>query len=171
MSEEFCDGVKILLKRMESNPEEFKDTDKWEQFTSPHNLRDGFWSHALSPEEIEALRDGMRKIYKDVFTKRVMSTLLEDKEVALGPYTVKERPPGTWVSLGGAGGGGTGVLAAQNSIISAQNPYNPYQATNTTGTRLANLHQELHKYKAAKIEEDAKKLGLGQLLKQKLAKL
>jgi len=174
MSEEFCDGVKILLKRMESNPEEFKDSDKWEQFTSPHNLRDGFWSHALSPEEIEALRDGMRKIYKDVFTKRVMSTLLEDKEVALGPYKATERytqgitDPRALFNIGHAGGGGTGVLAAQNSIINAQNPY---QATNTTGTRLASLQQELHKYKAAKIEEDAKKLGLGQLLKQKLSLL
>lgn len=102
MSEEYCDGVKILLKRMESNPEEFKDTDKWEQFTSPQNLRDGFWSHALSPEEIEALRGGMRKIYRDVFTKRVMATLLEGKEEEAG-------------------------LSANSFANALQNAYNPYQ--------------------------------------------
>lgn len=113
MSEEFCDGVKILLKRMESNPEEFKDMDRWEEFTNMHQLRDGFWSHALTPAEIEALRAGMRKIYRELFTNRVMAKLLEDKEeVTQGPYTVKEVRPGTWVSAGGGGTvtlGGSGV--------------------------------------------------------------
>lgn len=156
MSEEFCDGVKILLKRMGSNPEEFRDSDRWEQFTSPHNLRDGFWSHALSPEEIEALRDGMRKIYKDLFTKRVMAKLLEDKEVNLYPYTVKEVQPGAWVNVSGAGGGGS---LGNGSAV--QNVYNPYQNSISYPTRSA----------FAESQPPVKKPTLGEMLKQKLSLL
>jgi hypothetical protein len=76
MTEEFCDGVKILLKRMESNPEEFKGHDsKWLNVVpSPTGYAD--WSHALTTEELQALKDGVRKIYQDVFTAQVMQTLL-----------------------------------------------------------------------------------------------
>jgi hypothetical protein len=117
MSEEFCDGVKILLKRMESNPEEFKGADnKW------HNLipkgSGGYvdWSHALTEEETKALAEGVRKIHRVVYTEKVMSTLLYETE------ELAQVQPGTWVNVGGTGGGGSGMLAT-NSIT----PYNPYQ--------------------------------------------
>jgi hypothetical protein len=117
MSEEFCDGVKILLKRMESNPEEFKNTDKWEELASTRVLGSGFWAHALEPEEVAALIKGMRKIHREVFTNRVMAKLLEDKEEEPSlRYSATERyahgmtDPRMLVSLGGTGGGGTGVL-------------------------------------------------------------
>jgi len=107
MNEEFCDGVKILLKRMESNPEEFRGQDhKW------HNLipkgSGGYvdWSHALTEEETKALAEGIRKIHRVVFTEKVMSTLLystEEEELAQ-----VQLQPGTWVNVGGTGGGGTG---------------------------------------------------------------
>ena len=109
MSEEFCDGVKILLKRMESNPEEFKDTSKWEELVNIHHLKDGFWSHVLTPAEVEALRAGLRVIYRELFTTRVMTKLLEDKEEEV-TYKVTERyahgmnDPRMLVSLGGSGG-------------------------------------------------------------------
>jgi hypothetical protein len=122
MSEEFCDGVKILLKRMESNPEEFKDMGRWDGFVNIHQLRDGFWSHALTPAEIDALREGMRKIYREVFTNQVMAKLLEDKEEPLR-YSATERYGAGWTdprvfTSTGAGGGGSGVLGSpyQNSI-------------------------------------------------------
>lgn len=162
MSEEFCDGVKILLKRMESNPEEFKDADRWEEFTNHHQLRDGFWSHALTPAEVEALQNGMRKIYRDVFTNRVMAKLLEDKEEQpiLTAKSGWVDPRGVFISTGGGGGGGytvgRGLKVDTNGAI-----YNPTQnsitATNNTSY--------------ASITQDAKKLGLGEMLKQKLAKL
>jgi hypothetical protein len=112
MSEEFCDGVKILLKRMESNPEEFKDLDRWEEFVNMRQLKDGFWSNALTPAEIEALQVGMRKIFRDVFTNRVMSKLLEDKEEPLR-YSATERYGTGWTDPRGSGlgvGGGGGVI-------------------------------------------------------------
>ena len=136
MSEEFCDGVKILLKRMESNPEEFKDMDRWEEFTNHHQLKDGFWAHALTPDEIAALREGMRKIYREVFTNRVMAKLLEDKEEVLqGQFRITEVPPGTWVSSG-TSGGGSGMLGS---------PFqNVYNATSDTSFA-AKLKQKLAK--------------------------
>jgi hypothetical protein len=119
MSEEFCDGVKILLKRMESNPEEFKNTDKWEELASTRVLGSGFWAHALEPEEVAALIKGMRKIHREVFTNRVMAKLLEDKEEKTeAPY-----PSGGYFMSGGGGGGG-GVLG-QGKIVTLpiSNPY------------------------------------------------
>lgn len=142
MSEEFCDGVKILLKRMESNPEEFKGADnKW------HNLipkgSGGYvdWSHALTEEETKALAEGVRKIHRVVYTEKVMSTLLYSTE----EEGLAQVQPGTWVNVGHAGGGGSGVLGS---------PYlNTYNAfANQTNT-------------------EVKKPTLGEMLKAKLALL
>jgi hypothetical protein len=138
MSEEFCDGVKILLKRMESNPEEFKGADnKW------HNLipkgSGGYvdWNHALTEEETKALAEGMRKIHRTVYTEKVMSTLLYSTE------DLAQVQPGTWVNVGHAGGGGSGMLAGS--------PYqNAYQIIDRTNT-------------------EVKKPTLGEMLKAKLA--
>jgi len=130
MSEEFCDGVKILLKRMESNPEEFKGYDsKWHNVV-PTPTGHGEWSHALSPEELQALKDGIRKIYRKVYTDLVMSTLLYETEEKLAQVQ-----PGTWVNVSGTGGGGTGLLG-QDGRVSIDRykagaihplPINPYQ--------------------------------------------
>ena len=164
MSEEFCDGVKILLKRMESNPEEFRGGNsgsRWQHVLHMGENAYPDWSHALTPAEIGALKDGIRKIYRDVFTETVMSTLLEDKEEE--PLTASSGwtdPRGVFISTGRGGGGGytvgRGLKVDTNGAI-----YNPTQnsitATNNTSY--------------ASITQDAKKLGLGEMLKQKLAKL
>ena len=151
MNEEFCDGVKILLKRMESNPEEFRGQDhKW------HNLipkgSGGYvdWSHALTEEETKALAEGIRKIHRVVFTEKVMSTLLYSTEEAVqDPYTVKGVPPGTWVSVSGAGGGGSGVVGS------------PFQNSITYPTLSAFAESQPPKNKPT----------LGEMLKQKIARL
>ena len=141
MSEEFCDGVKILLKRMESNPEEFKGADnKW------HNLipkgSGGYvdWSHALTEEETKALAEGVRKIHRVVYTEKVMSTLLYSTE----EEGLAQVQPGTWVNVGHAGGGGSGVLGS------------PYQ----------NAYQIIDRTSAP---EPKTKPTLGEMLKAKLA--
>jgi hypothetical protein len=114
MSEEFCDGVKILLKRMESNPEEFKvGNSRWQHVLHTGEGSYPDWSHALTPAEIEALKDGIRKIARGMFTETVMSILLEDKEEPPLRYSATERyahgmtDHRMLVSLGGGGGGGT----------------------------------------------------------------
>jgi hypothetical protein len=115
MSEEFCDGVKILLKRMESNPEEFKvGNSRWQHVL--HTAEGSYpdWSNALTPAEIEALKDGIRKIARDMFTETVMSILLEDKEEVLqGQFRITERHTSGWTdprSLAVFGGGGGGTI-------------------------------------------------------------
>jgi len=114
MSEEFCDGVKILLKRMESNPEEFRGQDnKWSAMIPKGSGGYIDWNHALTEEELKALAEGMRKIYRSVYTEKVMSTLLYDTEEEPLRYSATERyahgmtDPRMLVSLGGTGGGGT----------------------------------------------------------------
>lgn len=147
MSEEFCDGVKILLKRMESNPEEFKGADnKW------HNLipkgSGGYvdWSHALTEEETKALAEGVRKIHRVVYTEKVMSTLLYSTE------DLAQVQPGTWVSAG-SGGGGTGYSGVLTT------PYNPHQNSITYPTLSAFAESQPPKNKPT----------LAEMLKAKLA--
>lgn len=82
MSEEYCDGVKILLKRMESNPEEFTQSHKWDDFVRMGGHPN--WDYALTGAEIDALKESMRKICSKVFTEKVMAKLLEDKEEEAG---------------------------------------------------------------------------------------
>lgn len=160
MSEEFCDGVKILLKRMESNPEEFRGGNsgsRWQHVLHMGENAYPDWSHALNPEEIQALQAGIRKIYRDVFTETVMSTLLEDKEEPLTATSGWTDPRGVFISTGGGGGGGytvgRGLKVDTNGAI-----YNPAQNSIQPGSWQS-------------ITQDAKKLGLGEMLKQKLAKL
>lgn len=79
MSEEFCDGVKILLKRMESNPEEFKGQDnKWSSLIPKGSGGYVDWSHALTEDERHALAEGIRMIQRNVYTEKVMQVLLYD---------------------------------------------------------------------------------------------
>jgi hypothetical protein len=139
MSEEFCDGVKILLKRMESNPEEFKGQDnKWSSLIPKGSGGYIDWDHALTAEEIKALAEGVRKIHRVVYTEKVMSTLLYSTE----EEGLAQVQPGTWVNVGGTGGGGSGVLGS---------PYqNAYQIIDRTNT-------------------EVKKSTLGEMLKAKLA--
>lgn len=151
MSEEFCDGVKILLKRMESNPEEFKGQDnKWNSLIPKGSGGYIDWSHALTEEESKALAEGMRKIYRTVYTEKVMSTLLYATE-GEDPYTVKGVPPGTWVNISSSGGGGS--LGNGSAVQNVYNPYqNAFQIVDRTNT-------------------EVKKPTLGEMLKQKIARL
>lgn len=131
MSEEFCDGVKILLKRMESNPEEFKGQDnKWSSLIPKGSGGYVDWSHALTEDERHALAEGIRMIQRNVYTEKVMQVLLYDtndgtvSEELTKRYAELTVPPGTWVNVSGAGGGGT---------MGTGSPYqNVYNATSDT---------------------------------------
>jgi hypothetical protein len=109
MHEEYCDGVKILLKRMESNPEEFKQGNKWSYVLPKESGGFADWGHALTEAEISAISEGIRKIASGTFTDIVMSTLLEDKEEKL--YAV--------------GGGGTSINSGWNDPRLAQSAIQP----------------------------------------------
>lgn len=69
------DGVAIVLKRMETHPEEFYgDSDKW-KFIYKEYFRD-----AMTEEEKGAIFDRIKQIRKDEFTLAVMQTLTVDEE-------------------------------------------------------------------------------------------
>ena len=78
-------GVEILLARMESNPEEFMSTGKWDWvadkvYRTKHRTNDPHPSPLsfLTKEEVNALDAGYQKIMADRFTARVISTLVEE---------------------------------------------------------------------------------------------
>lgn len=66
------EGLKIVLERMRTNPEEFgEDSKKWRWVN-------GF-ADALDADELKALAAGKREALRELFTRRVMATLVVDE--------------------------------------------------------------------------------------------
>lgn len=88
-------GVQILLERMSSNPDEFvpdmsgKYPPKWRNIVLSVEMRTkGGKDYQdqlpfLSDKEIKALWQKMQELQGELFTKRVMDTLLRDAEDGL----------------------------------------------------------------------------------------
>ena len=77
--EDMNEGVQILLARMEAHPEEFMANGKWhfisDAFTSTSHAEDRL--RFLEKEEIKALQDGLKKMYRDKFTATILSKLTD----------------------------------------------------------------------------------------------
>ena len=67
------EGVKILLARMETNPEEFLDKGKWK------SLIEGYASY-LNPDDYKLIREELNKLHQQRFTEEVMKELLAPEE-------------------------------------------------------------------------------------------
>jgi hypothetical protein len=66
------EGLKIVLERMRTNPEEFgEDSKKWRWIN-------GF-ADALDADELKALAAGKREALRELFTRKVMATLVDIK--------------------------------------------------------------------------------------------
>ena len=92
------DGVKILLDRMVTHPEEFVEelhlgVTKWDGLLK-------YYDNVLTLEEKKAIESGMLKIRRDAFTKKVMERLLEEP-VQLDPntYTINTVGRDPWGSI------------------------------------------------------------------------
>lgn len=72
--EEMNEGVQILLARMKSHPEEFINSGKW-QFVH-QSIKENRFTF-LTPEEIQALDNGLREAYREKFTAMVLNRLTE----------------------------------------------------------------------------------------------
>jgi len=77
------DGIKILLARIKTHPEEFiynpsKDANKWSKLLNS-------FRHCFTAEEINAIDEGIRDIERARFTELVMTELLNPHE-----YTQRE---------------------------------------------------------------------------------
>lgn len=125
--EEFCEGVKILLARMESNPEDF-DVEKRDYRRDPLNpsmhTPKFYWFHemmvrllrgddvksyldwaALHKAEKAALVNGFKNMMRKKFSEGVVKSLLEEKKPELdlaelmGTYAQKVSQPGKKLML------------------------------------------------------------------------
>lgn len=71
------DGVKILLERMKTNPEEFGDVrSKWNTVISEH-------IQFLEEEDRKAITQGIDKIMQQRFTEEVMKELIDPEQKPL----------------------------------------------------------------------------------------
>jgi adenine-specific DNA methylase len=72
----FNKGVQILLKRMESNPEEFMNDVKWNTIVE-HVRKKAY--RFITEEEATAVDNKMMELEAQLFTNTVMSTLLKQE--------------------------------------------------------------------------------------------
>jgi hypothetical protein len=64
------DGVKILLERMKTHPEEFVDGGKWAHIMNKHE-------NFLDAKDHQALTNGLNKLMQQRFTEEVMKELID----------------------------------------------------------------------------------------------
>lgn len=85
MSEELCDGVKMLIERMQTNPEDFEYGGKlhgyrntMEEVLSNPPSHQPMWF--LSDVEKKALIDAYTEMHKQIFTAGVVQAILNPPE-------------------------------------------------------------------------------------------
>jgi hypothetical protein len=80
-AEGFLDGVKVLLARMDSNPEEFGAMNNaWSELMRAvleDRLRD---LRTFTDEEIQAVETKLNWVYRQNFSSRVFKNLMQDDE-------------------------------------------------------------------------------------------
>jgi hypothetical protein len=88
------DGMKIILERMKTHPEEFKESEK-----SPFAY-DGKWiglvsdyENNLPEEDMKAFKEAVDIIRQEEFTAKVMEELLDPKSEQLELNLVSRQPP------------------------------------------------------------------------------
>lgn len=129
MSDEFCAGVQILLKRIKSNPEEFtKEYSPWRRLMDAvlaskkgGDYDDRQYLRQLTEEEVNALHEAFLPIARQDFDSWVMREVLREpkEEQETLPYQLSQGKrvqgwtdprmnaiPGGMVSVGGGGGSG-----------------------------------------------------------------
>jgi hypothetical protein len=88
MTAEINQGIRILLERMKSNPEEF-EIDRVRFEGEMYRFRHSKWNFIhefirvdswFTAEERKLIMDGITKVQAEAFTRQVMATLLKDEE-------------------------------------------------------------------------------------------
>lgn len=102
-------GIEILIKRMESNPQEFEDGGKW-QYQIDCILRDHVTTPFLDKEDIEAFRVKYNEIQAEAFTESVVEAMFREEkspeepvDYAYDPATKQATPMGNRYALLGLG--------------------------------------------------------------------
>ena len=112
---ELSAGVRALVGRMESNPEEFfDDAHKW-----CFMFGDKFREVMTEPEK-GALHEGLKQVRRKEFDQKVMRELLKDEmeEQIKGGYYTTAQIGNTLTGIGiGNGGSGQAQIKAQGTAI------------------------------------------------------
>ena len=132
------EGVKILLERMKTNPEEFD-----------LNGRDGKWENLvyrysdwLDEEDKIAFRNAMKQMRQEKFTQEIMKELLAPEDDSLGKPWYTTRTQGT--GLAGATLGGS-LTTSKPWVVGATLTANSNSLTLGTATLTdTKLHELLH---------------------------
>lgn len=96
------EGLKIVLERMRTNPEEFgEDSKKWRWIN-------GF-ADALDADELKALAAGKREALRELFTRRVMATLVMDERESESMSQLNAAISGVKAAIGSGTTRGTAI--------------------------------------------------------------
>lgn len=134
---ELSAGVRALVGRMESNPNEFYgEADKW-RFMFSANFRD-----VLTEPEKGALHEGLKEVRRKEFDEKVMRELLKDQmENQLKGDTT---PYFTTAQIGG--GFGQATIKAEGTTVRLNNPTTSLQLGKQTLSE-----QDLERMKEASV--------------------
>ena len=113
---ELSAGVRALVGRMESNPEEFfDDAQKW-RFMFGDKFRE-----VMTEPEKGALHEGLKQVRRKEFDQKVMRELLKDEveeQIKGGYYTTAQIGSNTITGSGmSTGGFGQAQIKAQGTAI------------------------------------------------------
>ena len=136
MNEDISAGVKILLERSKTNPDEIKEEyGQWANlrdavFEYKESKRRSAWLRGLTEHEIDLLFDMFNTVYRSIFDAWVMKTVLgaEEEDVIaqrVGAYQMAQGkrisnphmlqnsiPPGSWQNVA--------TQTSNTSVISQQ---------------------------------------------------
>ena len=84
------DGVKILLERMKTNPEEFAISEgfigKWDSLIREYET-------VLAPDDVKAFKEARNILLQQQFTERVMEELVDPKMLTTEEWDAKYNSP------------------------------------------------------------------------------
>lgn len=133
---ELSAGVRALVGRMESNPNEFYgEADKW-RFMFSSNFRD-----VLTEPEKGALHEALKEVRRKEFDEKVMRELLKDN---MEEQLLKNTPYFTTAQIGG--GFGQATIKAEGTTVRINNPTTSLQLGKQTLSE-----QDLEHMKAASV--------------------
>ena len=103
------EGVKILLERMKTNPEEFAIGDGGFHTLSKWGRLIADYQTYLEPEDCEILKSAINKLHQQTFTEKVMKELLAPEE---------DDDLGKWFSAQKTGTPSVGQTLASSTALS-----------------------------------------------------
>ena len=106
------EGVKILLERIKTNPEEFTTQEKWGHLIQSHKM-------FLNEEDAKALDDALNELMQQRFTEKVMKELLAPEDDSLGKPWYTTRAKGTPLA-GTTQGAYSNGIGGNATLIEAQ---------------------------------------------------